>query len=93
MVAEASVAASVAGTTALATSCSEPPAFDLEAPLRGQFVDYLVACGFTRPEAACLFDHLDFEDASVREGDPDALVPAFDTCGIDVDRMAQIGGT
>jgi hypothetical protein len=91
VVQETSVATSVASTTAPATSCSETPAFDLEAPLRAQFVDYLVACGFTPLEAACLFDHLDFEDEGVLAGDPDAMVPAFETCRIDVERMAQIG--
>ena len=86
----AAPAAVVVGTTSTA-SCSEPPAFALDRPLREQFVDYLAACGFTQPEAACLFDHLDFEDPAVLAGDPDAMVPAFETCRIDVDRMAEIG--
>jgi hypothetical protein len=76
--------------TTRGASCSEPPDFDLDAPLREQFVDYLAACGFTQSEAACLFDHLDFDDPAVQAGDPDAMVPAFETCKIDVDRMAEI---
>jgi hypothetical protein len=79
--------------TTSATDCSEPPAFDLEGPLREQFVGYLMTCGFTRSEAACLFDHLDFDDPAVVAGEPDSMLPAFEACRIDVDRMAEIGGS
>jgi hypothetical protein len=87
---ETSATTTVPVPTTLSESCSEPPAFDLGQPLREQFVDYLVTCGFTQPEAACLFDHLDFENPAVLAGDPDAMVPAFETCRIDVDRMTEI---
>jgi hypothetical protein len=72
--------------------CAESPAFDPAGPLRDQFVGYLVGCGFTEPEAACLFDQLDFDDPAVLAGEPDAMAPAFEACSIDVGRMAEIGG-
>ena len=75
-----------------AASCSDAPVFDPARPLREQFVDYLVACGFTDPEAACLFDNLDFDDPGVLAGNVDAMVPAFEECKIDVARMVEIGG-
>jgi hypothetical protein len=84
-----SVATSVAGTTTPA--CSQPPAFDPNGSLRDQFVTYLVSCGFTQSESACLFEHLDFDDPAVLAGDPDAMLPAFEACNIDADRMAEIG--
>ena len=89
-VAETSATTTIPVPTTRSGSCSEQPAFDVDAPLREQFVAYLIACGFTQPEAACLFDHLDFDDPAVLAGDPDAMVPAFETCRIDVDRMAEI---
>ena len=74
-----------------AGGCSQPPAFDPGGSLRDQFVSYLVGCGFTPSEAACLFEHLDFADPAVLAGDPDAMLPAFETCNIDANRMAEIG--
>ena len=85
-----SVATSVAGTTT--PTCSQSPAFDPNGSLRDQFVAYLVGCGFTQSESACLFEHLDFEDPAVLAGDPNAMLPAFEACNIDTDRMAEIGG-
>jgi len=80
-------------TSVLATaSCSEAPTFDPDGALRDQFLAYLVTCGFSQPEAACLFDHLDFTDPAVVAGDPGAMMPAFQECHIDADRMAEIGG-
>jgi hypothetical protein len=84
-----SVAGSVAGTTAPA--CSQSPAFDPNGSLRDQFVAYLESCGFTQSESACLFDHLDFDDPAVLAGDPDAMLPAFEACDIDADRMDELG--
>lgn len=86
-----SAATAVPPPATAAATCAGSPAFDVEGPLRDQFVDYLVACGFTKPEAACLFDHLDFEDPAVLAGDASAMAPAFESCQIDVDRMAEIG--
>lgn len=58
--------------------------------LRDQFIDQLVASGFTLPEAACIFDEMDFSDAESLD-DPDALLPIFEYCGIDLDRLEEIG--
>ncbi|MEQ8436716.1 MAG: hypothetical protein RIB65_04440 [Ilumatobacter fluminis] len=58
--------------------------------LRDQFIGQLVASGFTMPEAACIFDEMDFSDPSSLE-DPDALIPIFEFCGIDLDRLEEIG--
>jgi hypothetical protein len=80
-----------AGTTTIAVGCTQPPAFDPNGSLRDQFVTYLVGCGFTQSEAGCLFGHLDFADPAVLAGDPDAMLPAFEACDIDADRMAEIG--
>jgi len=86
------VATTLAHVTAPTASCAEPPAFDSATPLRDQFVSYLVGCGFTQLEGACLFDHLDFDDPAVLAGDTDAMSPAFQACDIDASRMAEIGG-
>jgi len=85
------VVTTIVGTSTPA-SCEQSPAFDLNGSLHDQFVSYLVGCGFTQPEAACLFAHLDFGDDAVLAGDPKAMLPAFQACNIDVDRMAEIGG-
>ena len=79
-------------STVSTASCSAPPTFETTSPLRDQFVDYLVSCGFTPSEGACLFDHLDFDDPAVLAGDSKAMLPAFEACDIDASRMAEIGG-
>lgn len=66
--------------------------FDTGVSLRRQFVDHLVGCGFTATEAGCLFDELDFTDPTVAGGDTAAMQPAFEACGIDVERVLEIGG-
>lgn len=80
-------------TGARAAACAAAPVFDPTASIRDQFVDYLTGCGFTAGEAACLFDHLDFTDPAVTSGDADAMLPAFEACAIDADRVFEIGGT
>ena len=77
-------------TTGVA-SCSQAPTFDAGGSLRDQFVGYLIGCGFTPTESACLFDNLDFDDPAVLSGDTDAMLPAFQACDIDASRMAEIG--
>jgi hypothetical protein len=58
--------------------------------LRDQFIGQLVASGFTLPEAACIFDEMDFSETESLD-DPDALLPIFEYCGIDLDRLEEIG--
>jgi hypothetical protein len=86
------VATTLVAVTAPTARCAEPPAFDSATPLRDQFVGYLVGCGFTQLESACLFDHLEFDDPAVLAGETDAMLPAFQACDIDASRMAEIGG-
>jgi hypothetical protein len=88
---EPDVSVTAAAVTTTAPACSAAPTFDPDSPLRQQFLAYLVTCGFTEPEAACLFDHLDFTDPAVAGGEPDAMAPAFEECRIDVERLAEIG--
>ena len=58
--------------------------------LRDQFIGQLVASGFTLPEAACVFDRLDFSDPSEFD-DPSALFPVFEQCDISAERLEEIG--
>jgi hypothetical protein len=88
---EIDVSTSAATVATTVAPCSAAPTFDPDSPLRQQFLAYLVTCGFTEPEAACLFDHLDFTDPAVAGGDPDAMAPAFEECRIDGGRLAEIG--
>jgi hypothetical protein len=63
-----------------------------EGSLRDQFIGQLVTTGFTLPEAACIFDELDFSDIDSLD-EPAVLGPVFDTCGIDAERIEEIGST
>jgi hypothetical protein len=63
-----------------------------EGSLRDQFIGQLVSSGFTLPEAACIFDELDFSDVDAL-GDPAVLGPVFETCGISAERIEEIGST
>jgi hypothetical protein len=83
---------SAAPGSSTVTACGTEPAVDLEASLRDQFVAYLASCGFTAEEAGCLFDNLDFGDPAVASGQSEPIVAAFDVCGIDQSRAAEIGG-
>ena len=58
--------------------------------LRDQFIRQLVDTGFTLQEAACIFGELDFS-ATDSFDDPAVLGPVFETCGIGVDRLEEIG--
>jgi hypothetical protein len=82
----------VAPTTAATSGCDAAPIFDPSGPIRDQWVDHLVNCGFTADEAGCLFDHIKFDDPDVAAGDPEAMLPAFQACFIDQSRIDEIGG-
>lgn len=60
--------------------------------LREQLVAQFVATGFTEEEANCLADNFDFSDSALTEGDTTAILELFETCGIDLDRIAELGG-
>ena len=61
---------------------TEPPA---TAPI-DPFVELariqLVADGYSEADAECLASNLDFTDPLVLELDPEAIAPAFETCGV-----------
>lgn len=80
-------------TQAPPKDCAGAPQFDPAGALREQFVDYLVGCGFSPSDGGCLFDNLDFDDPRVTAGEPGAMVPAFEACGIDASRIVEIGGS
>jgi hypothetical protein len=73
-------------------SSDTPNSFDPSAgTVRDQAVAALVQQGFTQTEAECLFDNIDFTDPEIAS-DPSKIVPVFDTCGIDLARLAELGG-
>jgi hypothetical protein len=69
-----------------------PGGFDPAAgTIRDQTIAQLVAAGFTQDEAGCIFDHLDFTDPTLGS-DMTVIAGVFDTCGIDLARLGEIGG-
>ncbi|HEY5664895.1 MAG TPA: hypothetical protein VIS05_12765 [Ilumatobacter sp.] len=67
-------------------------AFDPGAGTIGdQIVDLFVSVGFTQAEAECLFDNIDFTDPEATN-DLDQIIPVFELCGIDLARLAELGG-
>lgn len=59
--------------------------------IREQAIGELVNQGFTADEAECIFDKLDFTDPDL-SSDQAAMIQIFDDCGIDLGRLAEIGG-
>jgi hypothetical protein len=59
--------------------------------IREQAIAELVGTGFTEQEAGCIFDQLDFTDPELAN-DLAAMAAVFDTCGIDLARIAELGG-
>lgn len=59
--------------------------------IREQTIDELMTQGFTEAEAGCIFDEIDFTDPDLGS-DMNAIVAVFDACGIDVERLAELGG-
>lgn len=62
-----------------------------EGTIREQAVAELVATGFTEDEANCIFDNFDF-GAGGTALEPSAMIGIFETCGIDLERIAELGG-
>jgi hypothetical protein len=58
--------------------------------LREQLVDTFVAQGFTQEEASCIADTADLQ--LVASGDTSSLLQVFEDCGIDLTRLAELGG-
>ena len=59
--------------------------------IREQTIAALVAQGFTEDESACIFDNFDFSDPDA-VGDEGSLIAMFEMCGIDLARLAELGG-
>lgn len=54
-----------------------------------QFVDELVAQGFTSDEAECIFANLDFSDVEALD-DEETVLDAIEACGITLERLAEL---
>lgn len=59
--------------------------------IREQMVAQFEEFGFSSAEATCISENLDFSDPAVQSGDAAAMISVFDTCGISVDRLADLG--
>jgi hypothetical protein len=59
--------------------------------IREQMVAEFEAFGFSSAEATCIAENLDFSDPAVQSGDAAAMISVFSTCGISVDRLADLG--
>lgn len=71
---------------------TDGPVFDpADGPVRDQTIALLVDEGFTEDEAACLFDHIDLSDPDFAT-DEERLVQLVETCGLDVERLMELGG-
>jgi hypothetical protein len=59
--------------------------------VRDAIVEGLVASGFSESEASCLAETLSAEILANAD-DPSVMFDAFDTCGIDLARLGELGG-
>lgn len=61
--------------------------------LRDMMVKEFMTLGLTEDEAGCIADNLDFSNMDTETGpDMTAMFDVFDTCGIDISRLAELGG-
>lgn len=60
--------------------------------IREQMVAQLSSIGLTEAEATCIADNLDFTDPAAASGDVAAMLGFFEQCGIDLARLADLGG-
>ena len=74
------------------TSGGNDDSFDPTAgSIRDQTIAQLTASGFTEEEAGCMFDNIDLTDPTLGT-DMSVIVEVFEVCGIDVTRLAELGG-
>ncbi len=59
--------------------------------IREQIVEQFVDSGFTQEEAECLADNIDVSDPAFAEGDVAAMMELFEECGLDMERLAELG--
>lgn len=62
-----------------------------EGTVREQIIEQFVSSGFTEEEAECLADNIDFNDPAFSEGDVGAMMELFETCGLDMERLTELG--
>jgi hypothetical protein len=60
--------------------------------IRDMLVQQFTAIGLSEDEATCLADKVDLNDPAMTSGDPSAMLDLFDECGIDMARLAELGG-
>jgi hypothetical protein len=60
--------------------------------VREMLVQQFTAIGLSEEEATCLADKVDLNDPAMTSGDPSAMLDLFDECGIDMARLAELGG-
>ncbi|MEZ5219052.1 MAG: hypothetical protein R2705_10025 [Ilumatobacteraceae bacterium] len=61
--------------------------------LRDMMVQEFMGLGLTEDEAGCIADNLDFSSMDTETGpDMGSMLEVFDTCGIDMTRLAELGG-
>ena len=72
-----------------------PGGLDEDLPASGTIGDQaiagLVAAGFTEEEATCIIENLDLSDPEAL-ADSAGLLAVFETCGIPLERLAELGG-
>lgn len=77
----------------LADLAEDSGVFDPSAgTIRDQLIAQFESIGLTTEEAECIADNLDFSDPAVQSGDIAAVLGLFETCDIDMGRLAELGG-
>ena len=59
--------------------------------LRDQLIAQFESIGLTKEESSCIAANLDFSDPAVQSGDVAAMLDVFETCGISLDRLVELG--
>ena len=59
--------------------------------LRDQLIAQFESIGLTNEESSCIAANLDFSDPAVQSGDVAAMLDVFETCGISLDRLVELG--
>lgn len=74
------------------TATDDAPVFDpADGSVRDQTIALLESRGFTAEEAGCLFDNMNLDDPNLAN-DQEALLALVETCDIDLQRLAGLGG-
>jgi hypothetical protein len=60
--------------------------------LRQVLINQFTSLGLTEDEATCIADKVDLTDPAMASGDPTAMLGLFEECGLDLARIAELGG-